>query len=211
MVLLLLAYAVGGAIINVAVAWGCKLWVPVGGDLNVLFKPLPGTLGWEKPIPNGWPQPTFGGTLANWGLTSTRRSTTPGAEGSADEILSYQQGVVQTGWPVRSLQSEVLYQDKRIGNPIVEWNSSVLAPDFIGPKSVGRRQLPLRVLFPGFAINTIFYAAILWLLCAAPGFVRRRIRIRRGRCAACGYPIGTSAVCTECGNMVPVATRREFS
>ena len=54
----------------------------------------------------------------------------------------------------------------------------------------------------GFAINTMFYAAMLWLLFAAlhpGGFVRRRIRARRGQCPACAYPIGASNVCTECG------------
>jgi hypothetical protein len=59
--------------------------------------------------------------------------------------------------------------------------------------------LPLRPLWPGFAINTIFYAAILWVLFFAPGAVRRTIRRRRGLCPACAYPIGTSSVCTECG------------
>jgi hypothetical protein len=49
------------------------------------------------------------------------------------------------------------------------------------------------------SINTIFYAAILWLLFFAPGAMRRTIRRNRGLCPACGYPIGTSSVCTECG------------
>jgi len=68
------------------------------------------------------------------------------------------------------------------------------------------RVLPLRPMCHGFAINTLFYAAILWLLFAAPGLGRRRIRIRRGRCAACGYdlrghppPASGDRTCPECG------------
>jgi hypothetical protein len=57
-------------------------------------------------------------------------------------------------------------------------------------------------IWPGFAINTIFYAAILWALFIAPGSVRRMIRRRRGLCPACAYPVGTSPVCTECGKPV---------
>jgi hypothetical protein len=64
------------------------------------------------------------------------------------------------------------------------------------------RVLPLRPIWPFFAINTIFYAAILWLLFFAPGSVRRMIRRRRGLCPACAYPVGTSPVCTECGKPV---------
>jgi hypothetical protein len=40
------------------------------------------------------------------------------------------------------------------------------------------RVMPLQRIWPGFAINTIFYAAILWLLFAVPGFVCRRLVIR---------------------------------
>jgi hypothetical protein len=62
--------------------------------------------------------------------------------------------------------------------------------------------LPSQPITGGFAINTIFYAAILWLLFFAPASVRRMIRRRRGLCPACAYPVGTSPVCTECGAAV---------
>ncbi|MCI0365950.1 MAG: hypothetical protein L0Y44_13855 [Phycisphaerales bacterium] len=55
-------------------------------------------------------------------------------------------------------------------------------------------------IWRGLAINTILYAAMLWLLFAGPGFVRRRVRIKRGLCPACAYPVGESATCTECGH-----------
>jgi hypothetical protein len=69
------------------------------------------------------------------------------------------------------------------------------------------RLLPLLPLWPGFAINTIFYAAMLWLLWVAPGKIRRFIRIRGHRCPACGYQIapggGIGPVCSECGAPLP--------
>ncbi len=58
---------------------------------------------------------------------------------------------------------------------------------------------PLAPLWPGFAINTLFYAAILWLLIPGPFALRRFLRVRRGLCPKCAYPMGESAVCTECG------------
>ena len=78
------------------------------------------------------------------------------------------------------------------------------------PPLGGRRSaveiemLPYFPIWPGFAINTLFYAAILWLLFAAPGFVRRRVRIRRGQCGACGYDLrgqldSKHKTCPECG------------
>ena len=63
------------------------------------------------------------------------------------------------------------------------------------------RALPLRPIWPGFAVNTIFYAAILWLLTLAPFTLRRVIRRKRGHCIKCGYDLrGTEhEVCPECG------------
>jgi hypothetical protein len=61
------------------------------------------------------------------------------------------------------------------------------------------RSLPLRPIWPGFAINTMFYAGVLWMLFCGPFALRRMIRRRRGQCPACTYPIGQSPVCTECG------------
>jgi hypothetical protein len=63
-----------------------------------------------------------------------------------------------------------------------------------------RRWQPL---WPGFAINALFYAAVLWLLFAAPFALRRRRRIKRGLCPACAYPVGASDACTECGKPLP--------
>ncbi len=65
------------------------------------------------------------------------------------------------------------------------------------------KALPLRPIWPGFVINTIFYAAILWLLIPGPFVLRRFVRVRRGLCPRCAYPIGESSVCTECATPLP--------
>jgi hypothetical protein len=64
--------------------------------------------------------------------------------------------------------------------------------------------LPLQPLWPGYAINTIFYGAMLWILFATPRSVRRRLRRRRGLCPACAYDLRGSASqsCPECGRPV---------
>jgi len=71
-----------------------------------------------------------------------------------------------------------------------------------GRQATHQLGLPLMPLWPGFAINMLFYAAILWGVFAAPFALRRRRRVKRGLCPACAYPIGDSPVCTECGRAV---------
>jgi hypothetical protein len=70
------------------------------------------------------------------------------------------------------------------------------------------RCFPTIPLWPGFAINTVFYAAILSVLWIAPGPIRQFIRMKRHRCAACGYQIakGVGPVCSECGHPLTKAS-----
>ncbi|MEE9129392.1 MAG: hypothetical protein V3T84_05190 [Phycisphaerales bacterium] len=63
------------------------------------------------------------------------------------------------------------------------------------------KVLPLRPIWLGFAINTVFYAAILWLLTLGPFTARRHIRRKRGLCLKCGYDLrgAEHEACPECG------------
>ena len=102
----------------------------------------------------------------------------------ADASSSIVRGAVLEGLPFR--------EGRRMSGTIT---------DFAWP-----RALPLRPIWPAFLANTILDSAALWLLFAASGIVRRRIRAHRGRCSACGYDLRGSGgrgtdrkVCPECG------------
>jgi hypothetical protein len=168
--LLLLA---GGAIVNVAVAWGCALmW----------------TLHDIEEQPTFWLEYDLG-----WRTTGNKmllvQSLAPNSRNSS--------WIHVNGWPMDSI----------IGarhNMITgrHFACALPAPSSLGlvvVESPDAKLLPLRPIWPGFAINTIFYAAILAILFYGPGKVRRFVRVRRGRCPACAYPVGSSPVCTECG------------
>ncbi len=61
--------------------------------------------------------------------------------------------------------------------------------------------LPLAIIVPGFTVNTVFYAAILWLDIPGPFALRRVIRRKRGLCIKCGYDLrhAEHRACPECG------------
>jgi hypothetical protein len=64
------------------------------------------------------------------------------------------------------------------------------------------RALPYRPIPAGLGVDTGFFAGAWWLVLFGPGWARRAVRRRRGRCEACGYSkkgLGEGAVCPECG------------
>jgi hypothetical protein len=187
-----------GAIFNLAVACGCVATNPQWRtDLTILqaaacFNAAP------PPIP-----PRHGGSGSSSaflpdgelipGPVSGRKRTwcheiTLGGTRHASYVS------VRVGWPCLCL--ETARYDGRI--------------DRLRTRTIsGTADALQRTVWPGFAVNTIFYAAILWLLLAAPFALRRRLRKQRGLCPACAYPIGESATCTECGARVtPVPSTR---
>jgi len=178
----------GGAIINVAVAWGC---VANGSDVNEWTGELVVmTVShlWTYSGPNG--PPSAGPPLPSR-QTDVRYVRRPGMD-------------TAFGWP-RVDGNGNTYDEVSV-DMIAGWPTRCMSHRISDePLSDGWR-LACRVrsvsCMPGFAINTIFYAAILWLLFAAPLRFRRYRCIKRGLCPACAYPIGTNAVCTECGKPV---------
>ena len=62
-------------------------------------------------------------------------------------------------------------------------------------------DLPIRPIPGGFVTNTLFYAAILWLVIPGPFALRRHLRRKRGLCVPCGYDLRGNPLdgCPECG------------
>ncbi|MBX3357862.1 MAG: hypothetical protein KF745_05490 [Phycisphaeraceae bacterium] len=62
------------------------------------------------------------------------------------------------------------------------------------------RLLPVRPLWPGFALNSAIYAAAAFALLTAAARLNTALRRRRaGHCATCGYAVNELPQCPECG------------
>ena len=214
-----------GAVVNVAVAWGCAMilaeqthnWNLRSGAARleddyvwlVYRKDRPGYFGIESYVwlivmeeDERWDE--LGTLIENW-------SRIPDRNDPSGEPRNWEESA--SGWPVASMWSRlteldplhwvdlpnnprVLPRDKLERGWLLDWS-------FLQTQSI----LPNGVIWPGFAINTLFYSIMLWLLIAGPFVFRWLIRLRCGLCPNCAYPIGESAVCTECGKELPKRVR----
>ena len=222
-----------GAILNVAVAWGCALSVDLGihtpfrfgaRTIAVFHRDLKETDfdGWKlmrRAAPGGRVV-----AVVPEKATAPRDSADPD-DVPADAASAYRRLCKYTdrpvNWPPGSWQSLV---DQSRGWPMLamccqyEYNSYNPGTTFVvngieiddGQTVIGEAiVLPLRPIWPGFAINTLFYAAILWLVIAGRSALRRLIRRKRGLCVSCGYDLryADHDACPECGAAIPSPLR----
>ena len=200
-----------GAILNVAVAWGCAQLTPGplikqelrDSDLSI----------WRVQMRTGWPSEPY----HRLGAT---------AFGIRYEVMSGRIDFANTSAPPGWLKG--IYKEWRVGWPLPclarhTWLSFgnnipsgygfaagqderglvVLPQDgmFAGFRE---RRLPIEPVWLGLIVNTLIYSAALWLLTLGPFTARRMIRQKRGCCIKCGYDLrgnsgGEGEVCPECG------------
>ena len=205
-----------GAVVNVAVAWGCVLLANHVWSSEALADPNPEHAtpsAWRRSVPGSWPKAPISERTheGKWFRVVQQSWHSPlWREASKREgILDY---YVLSEWrigvPAKALSYDSYVHIEREGGPIS--TTRLLEHAIPAPPSWrtrwGRDRLafPAHPIWPGFAINTLFYATILWLLILGPFALRRLIRRKRGQCPACGYPAGESAVCSECGHELPI-------
>lgn len=192
-----LVLLVGGALMNVAVAWEAMLIDP---------PPHPMRSNYDRPrledpvaflqryFPDLDPaENTCGGNMyrgRGWRELVASCHSDPSAASVIASVL-----VHQAGWPLPAVQGRI--EEYRGTTQRVGYISRTAAT--LTPLATRHEHLPYMPIWTGFIVNTLVYAALLWLLVAAPFTARRMIRRRRGLCEKCAYPVGVSPVCTECG------------
>jgi hypothetical protein len=108
-----------------------------------------------------------------------------------------------TGWPLLAASYEIC-ADKSAWT--YRLRGGILVRGGAGWEVHEIRGLPFRPIWTGFALNTLFYAAIAWGLWQVPLAIRRRRRRRLNRCVKCGYDragLAGDAACPECGASEP--------
>ena len=123
--------------------------------------------------------------------------------GTNREVSSWQEAKVRaTGLPVLSLFGGIeTVHPTPPTTLIVRSDWAIPRYERVGSKLTIATLFPLRPIWPGFAINTVFYAAMLFVLFFGFAQTRRAVRLRRGRCPKCAYDLR--------GRSLPSPTERE--
>lgn len=196
-------FLVLGAIVNIAVAWGLQSVFGsryTSPDLAYRYR------GWEI-----WHFTGFGFTEAGLVIGGNEQYVR-----SLPERLPPYWSRLQRVEPYRRIDPVLLLSDLAYGWPLrslwYEFDAErswtrpgILSQHVAGCLSVG--NLAMRPIWLGFALNTLFYAAILFTLIRGRLVARRALRRRHGLCVACGYDLrghghhhgNGAATCPECG------------
>ena len=185
-------FLLAGAVVNVAVAWGCAGW---SRETVVHF---PGSMDretalWAEHRPPHFQKAPYWFGQHRYGLG--RHQSRVGAGNSMT--------VLDAGWPCYALWGLIwewaVPPEPGLHSPLLS-HSFQLRRGFVAGHWREPRLIPLRPIWPGFAVNTLVYAVlvvVVWFAVRA-GY-QYLTRSRRGLCPKCGYPRGESAVCSECG------------
>ena len=211
----LVVFLLLGAIVNVAVAWGCALWSRNSEWREDRPLPTAKTLWPQYLLDADWPPAEFASLREGVGFGVTIidvDSEVRVIPGQPDSFHTNERGVLtiyRNGWPFRSLQWELhgtggpraleLVRDAKVR---AGWRRGLASPSILPIRGERwARRLPVVPLASGLIFNTLLYSALLWLLTFGPFAVRRFIRDKRGRCIKCGYDLrgDFSAGCPECG------------
>ena len=213
-----------GAVVNVAVAWGCAAFVPgagcvesIGSDdprvRDLVVSKGPGSVQiWEESgyghenllVLVAWSIDLSDGSPRSMDRRRDRHRRRGSAGSSPKEGLATEwQHINRAGLPLRCLIGRLLRSPYGTTETVGAWGLPLPWQVDVLKRRAYVGFLPLHPIWSGFAVNTLFYATILWLLIPGPFALRRFLRLRRGLCPKCAYPMGESGVCTECGIALP--------
>ncbi len=203
-----------GAAVNIAVAWGCALWSPLGKTTYVReSEDIRGSVV-EVPRDMGRPiKSSIVYTTKARGLHISARDDLSRLEGGSFVYTDSASFACSAGWPFHSMHGSRTFYPTHGDSTLLAppWPKIEMAPMVTGlftrPGPM-HRALPTVPIALGFAANSLIYAAILFVPCLLLLALRQQLRRRHNRCTACAYQLTGEPICPECGTTTPTTRRK---
>lgn len=189
-----------GAIVNSAVAWGAAFATGWGLESEQHDASEDQIRWWQRNAPAGF-DPLPSDTLDTFDATACSLYTFFGTSVNEDGLEMQRAYHMRAGFPLRAFEAQrwADFTPVPYGNP----PTTIDRGAWIVRRSGADYLIPIGPIWLGLICNSLFYAGITLFGFSAAGWYRGTRRARRGLCPACGYPRGTSPVCTECGEALP--------
>ncbi len=195
-----------GVVVTVLVAWGLDRFTPAAVNPSTIPP-----LVWPVGVPSDWPmvpdsaehQLRAGATYEFHGANLHQAWETKFADPA---VTLYTQSEKLYGWPCRALGK--WSGGTRTLNIVTDLDVGTMRAGMPWPanwptaRTWDDDRLPVYPLWPGFALNTLFYGAFARVALAGVSHVKNRRRPKPGMCPVCRYPISGLIVCPECGTSV---------
>ncbi len=194
--------------IDTTVVWLNSKWRPV--KLN------PARERWPIPVPADWPQAPSRIERERDRWSESLHYSSYIHQGAIlgpvrDLPKMYSVWVDYSGWPCRALERYMAFSIGTGNRGPIELGivrSGWPLPNAMKTTRLGTTiPLPLMPLWPGFAINMVFYGSFAFAVMAGTSVVKRRRRFKRGLCGQCAYPTTGLNRCPECGTAVRGAAK----
>ncbi len=205
-----------GLVLNVLTAWGLVVWLRASDPgqphlvttyraadafegIEVGAQSVDPSIAWPAGAPDMGDEPAAAMGRWRWPRRPGASSVSWWAELGGPFVVSW-----RAGFPARSLESFTGWFEPSFSvtqpPPEHAWGLDMGWPCRVhAPHVADTVHLPLRPMWGGFVVNTVFYGALLLVAVVVARWVRRRGRARRGLCIGCGYELAGLGVCPECG------------
>lgn len=209
--LLLLGFVINAALVVRTVTWGSST------HREVQMEAEDATAILQRDFPGVQLEPDIGGSAQSGSIISW---TVAGAEGSPDGGVWGFHVVWQSdvGWPLRSFRGVqrhwgVAMKEQASVAGMIVLPDRVLGIPMPGLTTAQGRLIPVRPLWDGLAANTLLYALAAGFFGWVATRVRRRARLDRQCCAACGYDLraaleSDTVRCPECAAIYAISAFR---
>lgn len=198
-----------GAVVNVGVAWGLLRF----GSGIVAGDRWSRVSHWPIQVPDTWPSPDVllksqDGAVREYRYIASDPANPIGDRFETDFERTHTVWIIESGWPMRSLRQWMKLWAVGDATPprdfelTLHYSIETTALNAWIDRYIhvsGSWPLPWMPMVLGFATNTLFYGAVLFVPLFGVGVLKRRRRMKRGLCVRCAYDITGLSVCPECG------------